>query len=214
MLRRVLPVAAAAAALLAVPSTAFATAPQAPVENIFAAGYYGYTDFVLPDGRHVSAGLSNYRGASQNGWSADLSLSVTSESCPEAGPCRETYAWGDATLTEAQVAFSRNLDGASAVDVPMTMFTPSSSSDFLAPPDSEQVTVSITFSGTGAITRDSYRGELCGDGSRVCQSHRIGADRDATVEVALDGQNFSGPGHLSYSLATDTAAPKFGPEGP
>jgi hypothetical protein len=112
------------------------------------------------------------------------------------------------------VAFSRNLDSGSAVDVPMTLYTASSSTDYLAPPDASQVTVSIRFSGTGAVARDSYKGDLCGDGSRVCQSHRLSAQRDATVEATFDGQSASGLGHLYYGLSTDTAAPKFGPEGP
>ncbi len=214
MLRRVLPVATAAAALVAIPSTAWATAPQAPVENIFSAGYYGSTDFVLPDGRHVDAVLSEYRGASQNGWSGALSLYVTEGSCPDDPSCVTSDSWGTAILTEAQVAFSRNLDSASAVDVHMTLWTSPSSTDYLADPTAEQVTVSIVFSGTGAVARDSSKGDMCGDGSRVCQSHRMSADRDATVQFALDGQSASGPGYLNYSLGTDTAAPKFGPEGP
>lgn len=62
MLRRFLPVAAAAAALVAVPSIASATAPQAPVENMFAAGYTGSADLVLPEGQHVTASLTEFRG--------------------------------------------------------------------------------------------------------------------------------------------------------
>ena len=161
MLRRVLPVATAAAALVAIPSTAWATAPQAPVENIFSAGYYGSTDFVLPDGRHVDAVLSEYRGASQNGWSGALSLYVTEGSCPDDPSCVTSDSWGTAILTEAQVAFSRNLDSASAVDVHMTLWTSPSSTDYLAEPTAEQVTVSIVFSGTGAVARDSSKGDMC-----------------------------------------------------
>jgi hypothetical protein len=260
VLRRVLPIAAAAAALVAVPSTAFATAPQAPVENMFSAGYYGYTDLGLPDGRHVYATLSAYRAASQNGWSGALSVTV-GVPCPDDPSCLLSDASGTALLTETQVAFSRNLDGASAVDVPVTLWTspsdplpsdgsgdpsgegsadapsdgsadaPSDGSgdapsdgtgDGMPEPTSEQVTVSLTFSGTGAVARDSYKGDQCGDGMRLCQSHRVSADRDATVEFSLDRQSASGldrqsasgAGHLNYTLGTDTAAPKFGPGGP
>lgn len=213
MLRRVLPVAAAAAALVCIPSTAMATAPQAPVENLFSAAYFGYSDLALPDGRQLMATLIEYRGASQNGWSGELSVEVTDGSC-SLYSCGMIDSWGTATLTEAQVAFSRDLSSASSVEVPMTLFTSSPSSDFLAPPDASQVTVSVRFNGTGDVARDSYRGDLCGDGMRVCQSHRVGADRDATVEATFDGQSASGSGHLYYELGTDTAAPKFGPEGP
>lgn len=210
MLRRVLPVAAAAAALVAIPSTASATAPQAPVENIFSAGYYGYTDFDLPGGRRVYATLSEYRGASQNGWSGALSVSLTTP-CPDDPSCVASDAWGTVLLTQAQVDFSRNLDGASALDVPMTLTTSPWSSDDVA--TTEQATVSLVFRGTGAVARDSYTGNQCADGIRVCQSHVVSADRDALAEFVLDGQSTSGPGHLYYSLGTDTAAPKYGPGG-
>lgn len=213
MLRRVLPVTVAAAALVAAPSTASATAPQAHVENIFFAAYSGSADLALPDGHRLMATLSEYRGASQNGWSGELHVEVTDGSCSE-DSCGMIDAWGDATLTDAQVAFSRDMDSGSAVDVPLTLYTPSSSSDLLAEPTTEQVTVSITVTGTGAVTRDSSKGDMCGDGSRVCQSHRLSAQRDATVEASFDGQSASGLGHLDYDLSTDTAAPKFGPEGP
>lgn len=212
MLRRVLPVAAAVAALVAIPSTASATAPQAPAENMFFAGYYGSADLLLPDGRQAAVSLYENRAASQNGWSGDLSVTVTDDSCSEDFSC--VVAWGDVPLTEAQVAFSRNLDGASVAPLPMTLWSPSSSADYLAEPDAEQVTVSVLFSGTGAVARDSYTGDVCGDGSRACQSHRLSADRAAMVDFALGRQTASGSGHLSYGLSTDTAAPKFGPEGP
>lgn len=126
-----------------------------------------------------------------------------------------SYSWGNATLTEAQVNFSRNLDGVAVADVPLTLYTVASSSiDDLADPTSHEVTVSIRFSGTGDVTRSSNKGDMCGFGSGVCQSHWLTADRDALVDFALDGQTASGPGHLSYFLSTETTIPKFAPPAP
>jgi hypothetical protein len=69
--------------------------------------------------------------------------------------------------------------------------------------------VSVQFTGTGEVSRTTDKGELCGDGSRECQSIRIYASRSATGTVTLDDQTASGEGTLSFVQGLDVAAPKF-----
>src|SRR3954463_11082182 len=56
VLRRVLPV-AGAAALVLVPSSAWAAPAPGPVDHYSSAGYYATADVQLPDGRHLTASL-------------------------------------------------------------------------------------------------------------------------------------------------------------
>jgi hypothetical protein len=202
LLRRALPVAVAAAAFVLVPTTASATPAQAPVENMFSAGYYATAEMVLSDGRLASVSLSEYRGASQDGWHGSLGLSVR----------RDANSWqaasGYAQVTDEQVDFRRNLGGASAIDIPVTLVTygwgPTGPTQ-----TKEDVIVSVVFTGTGDVTRETYRGDMCGDGGRTCQSVRVGAHREATGELLVDGLTGTGVGSLSYGQGVDVAAPKY-----
>jgi hypothetical protein len=211
MLSRVLPVAVAAAALALIPSTASATPEPAPVENIFAAGYNANVEVLLPDGRHASAWIGEYRGASQYGWERELSLRVWSEyPCYGTWTCRSGEASALVTLTDEQVDFSRDLGEASATDVDVTLrsWTWDPTTGHYTSTE-EPVTVSLLFTGIGDVNRSTDRGDLCGDGGRECQSIRMGADREAIGTVTLDEHIASGPGSLSYVQGVDAAAPKF-----
>jgi hypothetical protein len=169
---------------------------------MFSAGYHATAEAVLPDGRLARVSLGEHRGASQDGWRGYLGLDVR----------RDANSWqaasGFAQLTDDQVEFSRNLGGASATDIPVTLVTYGWGST--GPTQTtEDVIVSVVFTGTGDVTRDTYRGDLCGDGGRECQSVRVDAHRDATGQLLVDGVTGTGVGTLSYGHGVDVAAPKY-----
>src|SRR4051812_34951426 len=86
MSRRVLPVAVATAALVLVPSSAWAIPGHAPVQTMTGESYYAYTQVSLADGRRVSASLSEFRnGPGHPDWQAGLAISVMPQS-----PCWPT----------------------------------------------------------------------------------------------------------------------------
>ena len=124
MLRRVLPVAAVAAAITLAPSAAWATPDSAPVENTFAAGYSASVDVILSDGRHASATINEYRGAVRDGWRGGLSLQVWNEQPCDWDYCPTQSAFGSVDLTDAQVSFDRNLRTASVHDVAVEVVDP------------------------------------------------------------------------------------------
>ena len=210
MPRRALAVAFAGAALISVPGAASATPAPSPVENTFGGGYSADVRVVLPDGRHATAWLGEYGGPRQYEWDRELYLTVWSEyTCYEVHTCQGAPASGLATLTADQLAFSRDLDGVSAVDVPVTLQSWSRDATGGYSSTQESVTVSVVFTGTGEVSRTTDKGKLCGDGSRECQSLRVSASRSATGTVTLDRQTASGEGSLSFVQGLDVAAPKF-----
>jgi hypothetical protein len=216
VLRRSLAVAAlAAATVVLVPGTASATPEPAPVENIFSASYGANTEVVLPDGRHAQVYLGEYRGASEDGWRGQLSVSLWSETpCWGGRTCQTGRVSGYTQLTDDQADFGRNLDSASATGIPVTigswLYTPGVGMTRTE----EQLTVSVEFTGTGQVERDTYRGDMCGDGGRECQSIRVDSHRGATATVSVDDQVATGEGSLSYTQGVDAAAPKYEfPEG-
>jgi hypothetical protein len=211
MLRRALPVlSAAAAALVLVPGSASATPAPAPVENTFGGGYSADVRVVLSDGRHATAWLGEFGGPRQYEPDRELYLTVWSEyTCYEVYTCQGPQASGLATLTAEQLDFSRDLRGASVTDVPVTLQSWSYDPTDGYTSTQESVTVSVVFTGTGEVSRTTEKGELCGDGSRECQSIRISASRGATGTVTLDGRTVSGEGSLSFVQGVDVAAPKF-----
>jgi hypothetical protein len=210
MSRRALPVAVAAAALVLVPSTASATPVQAPVENIFGAGYSADSRVVLDDGRHATVWIGEYRGAPRDGWEREIYVSVWSEyTCYEIYTCQTPAASGGATLTGQQVDFSRDLRQASVTDVPLTLRTWAYDPVSGYTSTEESVVVSASFTGTGEVTRNATHGDLCGDGGRTCESIRITANRGAEATVTLDDRTGTGSGALSYMQGIDAAAPKY-----
>jgi hypothetical protein len=209
LLRRALPAALAAAAFVLIPSAASATPEPAPVENYMFTGYYGDANVALADGRSVQVSLSEFREAGPEVL-ARLSVSTFREAPCTWGPgtCQTDYAGGSVDLSDAQVHFSRSLGGASVSDVPVTIvrwvYGPGGSTQV-----EEHVTVSVVLTGTGPVTRDAYRGEMCGDGSRECQSIRVESSRAAVSEVTFGDETVTGEGSLSRGHSIDAAAPKF-----
>ena len=109
MIRRALPVAAAALSLALVPATASATPPQAPVESLQGESYYAIVeDVVLPNGMHATAYVSKGRSSNQReGWGS-LQLDVaTTYDCGD--QVCSSHSYGFQELTAEQVQFDRSL---------------------------------------------------------------------------------------------------------
>jgi hypothetical protein len=129
VLRRVLPVAAAAAVVL-VPSAAWATPAQAPVDTFKGSSYSGFAnDIVLSNGWHAIANLGKGSDTTQRqGWGF-VSLEVWDPShCVEDDGCYAPHQYWSAQLTAGQVDFDRNLRTASVrnltVELPDPTYVP------------------------------------------------------------------------------------------
>ena len=208
MLRRALPAALAAAAFVLIPSAASATPEPAPVENYMFTGYYGEAEAVLADGRTVQVSLGESRGTGPE-VSAYLYVNTFRERPCTWGPgiCQTDLAGGPVEVTAQQVNFSRSHGSASVTDVPVT-FT-RRVGGWNGDTVEEHVTISVVLTGTGPVTRDAYRGEMCGDGSRECQSIRVEASRAAVSEITFGEEAVTGEGRLFRGHSIDAAAPKF-----
>lgn len=223
MLRRVLPV-AGAAALILVPSSAWAAPASGPVSHFAYAGYFAQVDTRLPDGRTVYATLSQYYGANHSESDGFLYLSV-GPPCDVASTGQQCLpgASAFAELTGDQVEFDRGLTGASVEDVPLTLTTPAhyvwnsgSTEAVFVPATTEDVTVSLAFTGTGTIDRSAQHilADYCGADSTGCQSTGIGARRTADVTVTLAWASGepnaldSDAGLLTYDQSVDNVMPE------
>jgi hypothetical protein len=208
MFRRLVPAAVAAAAVVLMPGTASATPAQAPVENIFSAGYNANVQVVLPDGRYVEAWMGQYRGSSADGWYREIALTVHRQQPCGSFTCWTDYAFGLTTVNEDQLHFSRNLADVSLAEVPVTLESWTWDPELGGVSTSEEVAVSVQVSGTGPVDRDSYHSDMCMDGERQCRSMRIDASRAATGAVTVDGGTATGSGLLTYGQGVDASAPK------
>jgi hypothetical protein len=125
LLRRVLPV-AGAAALVLIPSSAWAAPDQGPVDHYLSSGYYATADVQLPDHRYLTASLSMGYTANHRDTVGSLYLQLA-QPCvvvPLGAPCAPSASgWVD--VTGDQVQFDRGLRGASVDDVTLTLTTPS-----------------------------------------------------------------------------------------
>jgi hypothetical protein len=209
LLRRALPAALAAAAFVLIPSTASATPEPAPVENYMFTGYYGEAEAVLADGRTVQVSLGESRGTGPE-VSAQLYVNTFRKRPCTWGPgiCQTDLAGGPVEVTAEQVNFSRSLGSASVTDVPVTFMHRTWGPNGPTTVE-EHVAISVVLTGTGPVTRDAYRGEMCGDGSRECQSIRVEASRAAVSEITFGEEAVTGEGRLFRGHSIDAAAPKF-----
>ena len=209
MLRRVLPV-AGAAALVLIPSSAWAVPDSGPVFHYAYQGYFATFDAGLPDGRHVSGTLSRY-GADPRDSSGSLVVQVQ-QPCVVGGICAPP-AYGFAELSGDQVEIDRGLRAASVKDVSVTLTTPS----YLGPdgPPTDEVSVSVELTGTGTVTRSAEHilADYCGGDSTGCQSTGVGASRAADVTLTLEwvsgetDSGVSGTGLLTYDQSVNNATP-------
>jgi hypothetical protein len=207
VLRRALAVAFAAASLALVPATASATPEPAPVENYSGTSFYASTQAVLSDGRTVQISLGENRSAGQDARAYLYVTTFRQIDCPW-GSCQVDFAATSVQLSADQVDFSGSLNEASVTGVPVTFV------GYAYGPDgytevTETVTISVVLTGTGPVSRDAYKGEMCGDGSRECQSVRVDASRAAVSEITFGDETVTGDGGLFRGHWIDAAAPKF-----
>ena len=111
-------------------------------------------------------------------------------------------------LSPEQVDFSGSLGGASVSGIPVTLVSSGYGPDGWTTVE-EAVTISVVLTGTVPMSRDAYKGEMCGDGSRECQSIRVDASRAAVSEITFGDDSVTGEGTLSHGRFIDAAAPKF-----
>lgn len=155
--------------------------------------YDAYAQGTLADGRPVAVNLTEFRSQGNDGWTGQLFVQVDGMG-------------GYTALDGSQVNFDRNLGSASAVDVPVTL--QSWSWDPVSGPVTQvrQVTASVTFTGTGPVTRTNDHSPDCGDGLGNCQaSVRVGAARDVAMAVIVDGVTGTGAGSMNYDHGVDSA---------
>jgi hypothetical protein len=125
VLRRVLPVAAVAAAtVVLVPSTASATPAQAQVDSYAGQSLFATArDVVLPNGWHATASLSESRGTNLRHGVANLYLDVWT-TYPCWGDVCEAHSSASAELTDEQIDMDRSLRTASVRDVSVELVDP------------------------------------------------------------------------------------------
>lgn len=243
MLRRVLPV-AAAAALVLVPSSAWAVPESGIVSHFAFAGYFAEVHAQLPDGHTFYATLSQGHGQDHSESDGFLYVIVGQPCDPSTGQQCQPEASGSVYLTGDQVEFDRGLTGASVENVPLTLTTPGrwvwnsglsggpsdggdpplspppfsppeSSGPVYVPGTTEDVTVSLDFTGTGAVSRSAQHilADYCGADSVGCQSTGILARRtaDATITLVRATQEIqtakSSDGLLTYNQSVDNDTP-------
>ena len=120
MLRRLVPVAASAAAIALVSTPAFAAPATPPVSNQMGKSFQGSAEVILPDARHVRAWLIESTGERHTNVEGWLSLEVWSTyACSWSDACETPHSYGYVELTDEQIRFDRGLWTASvqAVDV-------------------------------------------------------------------------------------------------
>ena len=210
MLRRSLAVALAAAAFALVPGAASATPEHAPVDTYTGSSYSAHAEFLLDDGRRVSASISQYRNDVSDEWQPSLNLWISRYCYPVS--CDAGTGYASMPLSADQVDFDRGLREFALPE--MTVALQRGGWDAVLQrwtTTEEDVSVSLVFTGTGPVNRWADHGKLCGDGERECESIRTYANRDADVTVTLAGvqHTATAPGAMWYSHSVDAAVPDF-----
>ncbi|MGY1650887.1 hypothetical protein [Geodermatophilus sp. SYSU D01119] len=200
MLRRLLSATLLTAAVAAVPGAASAAPADPPVTAGRSTSYAASATLPLGDGRTADVYLGQFRASATDDWSSYLSVYVRSECTGFA--CGSGMATGYADLG-GEAVIDERLAGASVSDVPLTLSSWSSGPDGFHTTE-QQVTVSLAFTGTGAVARDVYHGEQCGDGSSPClNSLRRDASRTADVGLELGDVTATGAGTISRGSSVD-----------
>jgi hypothetical protein len=196
MSRRALPVAVAAAALVLVPSTASAAPDQTP-QTMVGESLYADARGSLSDGRQFLASLNEARTGPGGDRRASVSITLSpGQLCWPTTLCDAGtgHAWLE--LDPEDLDFDRNLDQASVENLQVTLQRSVWAGGMTWTYVEEEVQVSLTFTGTGGVVRDTYHGQTCGDGSGECRGTRVDASREATAVVVVDEATGSGPGRM------------------
>lgn len=224
MLRRALPVVVAAAGVLTcLPTAAWATPEPAAVDNYNSGLHYtAMADTVpLADGRTASVFVE--WTPARAGEPARGSIAVQSwrewDCGSQWGPCQADRTLGLADLTTDEFTIDRGLHGAT-VEVQVPLDDPfldwDGGMDGGAVVDREPpvvLSVSATFTGTGTLATEQTHSTLCPPDDFACQSIRVYANRDASVDLSIDGvTGSSAAARLSADRAKDVAVRRSTPQ--
>ncbi|MPQ97373.1 hypothetical protein GB931_05425 [Modestobacter sp. I12A-02628] len=200
MLRRLSLAVLLAVGVVLVPGSASA-APQPPPSADTYTSYYGYASVALSDGRTAQVSLSRYRAGVRDPWRGFLYV-VTTGAC---GSAWCPLVTGSLELTGDQVRVDRQLQSASVTGVALPLGAAYLPGQPVGAPVT--VTASLTFTGVGALTRDTYGGKVCGSGEPCLHSLRVDASRAATAQLTLGTLTGSGDGALTRGWSLDVQRP-------
>ncbi len=210
MLRRTLPVLAAAAVAALGPGTASAAPGQTPESSTF--------DSIDAGIQLTVAGQPGRASLSLRGEPGDrtASLDVTLPPEPCALPfCYRSLRTGSAELSDEQIRVGRDLKVASAVDVPITLYSAGWDAENGTTEIEEPLTVSLTITATGRLSHDVEHGDICGEGWPCHGTHVTAWREGAGVLTTADGWKASGVGLLWRGHSVSAAVVRSGgQEGP
>ena len=206
LLRRLVPAALLAAVFAVAPVTAATaqTPVNAPVDVSATTSYAAVGEAVLPDGQRVQVSLYHYRFGS-SAWQGDLVVGYPLTCSYESGPCSPYPPRGSVQLTGDQVHFDRSLAVASVHDVPVTLESRELGPDGGYLDHATTVVVSVTFTGTGPVTRSVDHGTVCGSGDPCLFSGRVSGVRQADVSLTVDGVTGTSTGTMYADFGVDVS---------
>lgn len=204
MSRRALPVTVAAVALVLLPSPASAAPGQTP-ETRVGESFSAFTSVSLSDQRQVFASLSEVRNGPGGARQAAVSLAVSPGRFCWPTPCDEGTGYAFQEVDPEDLDVDRNLAGASVTELPVTLrrwtMTPGGGFEQVE----EVVRLTLTFTGTGDVVRETTHPEVCGDGSGECRATQVNASREATADITVDDARGAGAGQLSSGRSVEAA---------
>jgi hypothetical protein len=151
----------------------------------------------LSDGRQFLASLSETSNGPGGDRRASVSITVSpGQLCWPTTLCDAGTGQAWVELDPRDLEFDRNLDRTSIEDLQVTLRRSVWAGGWNWTTVEEEVQVSLTFTGTGDIVRDTYHGQACGDGSGECRGTRVDASREATADVAVDEATGSATGRM------------------
>jgi hypothetical protein len=142
-----------------------------------------------------------------NGWTGLLTVALPRRCDATACPPSD---YGSADLAGDQVRFDPALGTASVHGVPLTVTRTDVGPDGSYVTSSRSVTVSLVLTGTGVVTADQTRGDVCGSGDPCTTSVRHDRSRAATVELTAGDVTGDGTGTLQADHGTDVAPARAG----
>ena len=210
MLRRTLPVLAAAAAAVALLPGSAAAVPVSGAANGTSESLQAHLQLtVAGQPGHAGLVLNREPGGERR---ASLSLTLPPRPCAEQF-CSQSPRSGWAEVSDEQITFARDLGSAAVDDVLITL---SSFGYGGQGPTStvETLTVSLTVTAIGAMSTDVEHGDRCGEGW-PCQGTHVMSSRPATASLTgTGGVTASGEGQLWRGRSISAAVRPGDSEGP
>jgi hypothetical protein len=202
VLRRLVPLTLlSATAVLVVPSTASAAPAEGPVGVSHLDSYYASASVPLPTGETAVATLLRYRYTGDMTWHDDVMVTLGTPCGGGQQLCGGTdHDSGE--VADDQVVFGADLRAA-GVTAPITLRSYDGATG-----ETREISASLTFTGTGAISRTSYGSTNCAEsGEPGCHSRREEATRAADVTVSIGNLAGTGTGTLFHGLDMDVTPP-------